>query len=103
MLDELRIDYDQRQVEVAGRRVRLTATEFDLLRLLSVNAGGALTSESLARQVWGGKDSGDGKLLRSFVKSSGASSTTMPPSPTTSSPNAAWAIACAIHATLESP
>ena len=48
--------------------MQLTATEFDLLRVLSVNAGRVLTHEALLRQVWGGRDAGDAKLLRTFVK-----------------------------------
>ena len=39
VLDDLVIHYEQRRVQVAGRPVQLTATEFDLLRVLSVNAG----------------------------------------------------------------
>ena len=58
----------QRLVRVAGRPVRLTATEFELLRVLSVNAGRVLTYEALLRQVWGGRDTGDSNLVRAFVK-----------------------------------
>ena len=68
VLDDLVIHYEQRRVQVAGRPVQLTATEFDLLRVLAVNAGRVLTNEALLRQVWGGRDAGDAKLLRTFVK-----------------------------------
>ena len=53
---------------MAGRPVRLTATEYELLRVLSVNAGRVTTYDSLIRQVWGGQDSGDPELVRTFVK-----------------------------------
>ena len=53
-------------MQVAGRPVQLTATEFDVLRVLSVNAGRVLTNEALLRQVWGGRDAGDAKLLRTL-------------------------------------
>lgn len=53
---------------VAGRRVKLTATEYELLRLLSVNAGRVLTHDWLQRQLWGGRHVGDVELLRTFVK-----------------------------------
>ena len=36
-----------------GRPVELAVTEFELLRVLSVNQGRALTSGSLLRQAWG--------------------------------------------------
>ncbi len=67
-LGELTIHYGQRRVQVAGRAVELTATEFELLRLLSVNAGRVLTHEALLRRVWGGKDAADATSVRSFVK-----------------------------------
>ena len=67
-LGDLSIDYEQRRVKVAGRPVRLTATEYDLLRVLSVNAGRVTTFDSLLRQVWGDRQSGDPLLLRTFVK-----------------------------------
>ena len=70
VLGELTIHYDQRRVAVAGRPVELTATEYELLRVLSVNAGRALTYPSLLRQAWGGRrrDASDPKLVRAVVK-----------------------------------
>ena len=67
-LGELTIDYDARTVSLADRVVRLTATEFDLLRELSVNAGRVLTHEHLLRQVWGHEYSGDSGPTRTIVK-----------------------------------
>ena len=70
LLGELAIRYEQRQVTVAGRPVELTATEFELLRVLSVNAGRVLRYSALLRQAWGGRDpgSGDPKRVRAIVK-----------------------------------
>ncbi len=70
VLGELTIHYDQRRVAVAGRPVELTATEYELLRVLSVDAGRALTYPSLLRQAWGGRrrDASDPKLVRAVVK-----------------------------------
>ena len=67
---ELAIHYEQRRVTVGGRLVELTATEFELLRVLSVNAGRVLTYDSLLRQAWSGRDRGvgDPKLVRALVK-----------------------------------
>ena len=42
MLGDLVIHYDQRRVTVAGRPVELTATEFELLRALSINGGAGI-------------------------------------------------------------
>ena len=68
VLGDLAIHYDERRVTVAGRPVRLTATEYDLLRVLSVNAGRVSTYGSLIRHLWGGPDSGNPDLVRSFVR-----------------------------------
>ena len=70
VLGELSIRYDRRRVAVAGRPVQLTPTEYELLRVLSVNAGRVLTHESLLRQAWRGGDrrSPDPKLVRAVVK-----------------------------------
>ena len=69
VLGELSIDYDARRVEVAGNAVELTATEYQLLRVLSMNAGRVLTFDSLLRQAWRGrKSAGDPKLVRAVVK-----------------------------------
>ena len=68
LLGDLTIHYEQRRVSVSGRAVQLTATEFELLRVLSVNAGRVLTYDSLLRRVWGGRDSGNVRLVRAFVK-----------------------------------
>ena len=68
VLGELSIDYGRRRVSVAGRPVRLTATEYELLRLLSVNAGRVATYDALLRQVWGEKDTGDPEPVRNFVR-----------------------------------
>ena len=67
-LGELAIDYEHRRVSMAGRPVELTATEYELLRLLSVNAGRVATYDSLLRQVWAGKDAANAKLVRAFIK-----------------------------------
>jgi len=53
---------------VGGQPVRLTATEFKLLRLLTLNAGRVSTYESLIRRLWIGPDSGDPDRVRTFIK-----------------------------------
>ena len=68
VLGDLTVNYAERRVTVAGRPVRLTATEYKLLFELSINAGRVLTHDQLLRRVWGRDYSGDSLLLRSFVK-----------------------------------
>ena len=67
-LGDLAIDYEKRRVTVAGRPVRLTATEYGLLRALSLNAGGVTTYEALLRQVWGAQATSSAHPVRTAVK-----------------------------------
>ena len=63
---DLAIDYAKRRVTVRGEQVRLTPTEYELLRVLSVNAGRVMTYELLVRQIWGERE--DTEPVRTFVK-----------------------------------
>ena len=67
-LGALAIDYDSRRVTMAGQLVELTATEYELLRALSLNAGRVSTYEALLRQVWGASRNPDPKIVRAYVK-----------------------------------
>ena len=68
LLGDLVIHYEQRRVRVAGRPVPLTATEYELLRVLSLSAGRVVTYDALLRQAWGGRKSASPKVVRAFVK-----------------------------------
>ena len=67
-LGELEIDYERRRVAVGGEVLAFTAYQYELLRILSVNAGRVVTSESLLRQIWGSKGTGNVQSVRAFVK-----------------------------------
>ena len=67
-IGEVAIDYAGREATLAGNPLELTATEFDLLRVLSVNAGRVMTYGSLLHQVWGRQENVDPRLVRTFVK-----------------------------------
>ena len=67
-LDGLAIHYDARRVTVDGREAALTATEYDLLRVLSLNAGRVMTYETLEQRVWSDRAAGDANLVRNFIK-----------------------------------
>ncbi len=66
-LGELTINYDRRRVALSGRPVKLTATEYELLRVLSLNAGRVSTYATLQRRVWGRHHHGASKLVRAYV------------------------------------
>ena len=67
-LGELAIQYEARRVTVAGREVELTATEYEVLRVLSLNAGRVVTYDALTRRVWSGRETGNDDLVRNFIK-----------------------------------
>jgi two-component system KDP operon response regulator KdpE len=52
-IDGLRVDLAHRLVTVNGSEVQLTPTEYDILRVLVLNAEKVLTHRQLLRQVWG--------------------------------------------------
>ena len=62
------IDYQRRRVTVGGTGVDLTATEYELLRLLSLQAGTVVTHQTLLRRVWARHDRPQANLVRIFVR-----------------------------------
>ena len=56
---DLEIDLARRLVTVNGRSVRLTPTEYELLRYLALHAGKPVSHTTLLRQVWGEYAVGD--------------------------------------------
>ena len=64
VLGDLVIDYDKRQVLVAGNDIKVTQTEFNILSLLSVHRGKVLTYSLIVREIWGGMDDGSIKKLQ---------------------------------------
>ena len=58
-----RIDVDARQVTVDDQPIELTASEFDLLRVLAENRGRVLSREQLLEKVWGGEYFGEMRVV----------------------------------------
>ena len=69
-LRALAIDYDRRRVTLGGRPLELTATEYELLRVLSTNHGRVLTYRALLRRAWGTRYRGSAnpRLVHAVVK-----------------------------------
>ena len=68
-LGGLAIDYGRRGATVDGRDVAITHTMYEILRILSLNAGRVVTSESLLRQALrGGRGATNIGRVRAFVK-----------------------------------
>ncbi|HEU5227839.1 MAG TPA: response regulator transcription factor [Ktedonobacteraceae bacterium] len=49
----LRVDFAQRLVQLNGKEIKLTPTEYDLLKALMRNSGKIMTRQMLLSQVWG--------------------------------------------------
>ena len=58
----------RRQVRAGEQDVRLTPTEFELLRQLMMHAGKVLTHRSLLRAVWGPEYGEEADYLRVYVR-----------------------------------
>ena len=70
VLGALAIDYGRRRVTLGDRPIELTATEYELLRVLSTNVGRVLTYGALLRQAWGNpdRDPVDPRLVHAVVR-----------------------------------
>jgi two-component system KDP operon response regulator KdpE len=62
------IDLTRRYVAMDGREVKLTPTEYELLRVLTVNAGKVLTHRQLMRMVWGPSYEQETNYLRVYIR-----------------------------------
>ena len=67
-MGDLSIDYSRRRIQVGGLEVHLTPIEYDLLRVLSINAGRALSHDQLLRRVWNVTTAGDPQVVRTHIR-----------------------------------
>ncbi|MEX0761587.1 MAG: response regulator transcription factor [Dehalococcoidia bacterium] len=65
---DIEVDLAARIVRKAGNEIRLTRTEYELLRELAVNAGKVLLHRQLLHSVWGPEYGEEAEYLRTFVK-----------------------------------
>jgi two-component system KDP operon response regulator KdpE len=61
------IDFNSHTVKVKGREVKLTATEYELLKLLALHAGKVVTHKQLLREVWGPNAEEQSQYLRVYM------------------------------------
>lgn len=64
---DLMVDLTARVVTRAGRELKLTATEYALLRLFVKHAGRILTHRYILREIWGPKSEEHRQYLRVYV------------------------------------
>jgi two-component system KDP operon response regulator KdpE len=63
----LEVDFLRREVKAQGQHVKLTATEFDLLKILVRNVGRVVTQKQILEEVWGAYASENSHYLRIYV------------------------------------
>jgi len=61
---DMTIDYNRHQVLVKGENVKLTLNEFRIVALLGKHAGKVLTYDSIIKELWGPRASGNNQILR---------------------------------------
>lgn len=65
---DLAIDLVRRRVTRAGKEIKLSRTEYDILRLLAENADKILTHDYMLRQIWGNENIKDMQYLRVYIR-----------------------------------
>lgn len=65
--DGLSIDFSKREVRLNNELVKLTPTEYDLLKFLTQNVDKVITHRMLLEAVWGPQHAQDAQYLRVFV------------------------------------
>ena len=64
---DLEVDLERRQVRVGGKEVRLTPTEYDLLKAFITHPDKLLTDRMLLQQVWGPEYGSEAHYLHVYV------------------------------------
>lgn len=66
---DLVVDVNRQTVYLANEPVRLTTAEYNLLKVLILNAGKLLTQGRLAKEIWGERSDDDAvQMLRTTIK-----------------------------------
>ena len=66
-LGQFRVDFAQRLVTNNGQEIKLTPTEYDLLKALIKNRGKIMTRQMLLSQVWGTGYGADSHYLHVYI------------------------------------
>jgi two-component system KDP operon response regulator KdpE len=65
---DLEIDLVNRRVSRGGGEIKLSPTEYEIVRLLAEHAGKILTHDYILRRVWGDDKADDVQYLRVYVR-----------------------------------
>lgn len=65
---ELTVDYGRRQVSIDGEAVNLSRREFDIVDLLSLNAGQVFSRERIYEHIWGLEGDGSSDTIMEHIR-----------------------------------
>ena len=68
VIGDITLDSERREVHVGGELCELTFKEFELLKLLMVNAGIVLHRDTIMSDVWGTDYEGESRTLDMHIK-----------------------------------
>ena len=67
-LGQVEVDFEARQVNAPGRRMRLTPREFDLMQYMVCHANQVVRHREILRAVWGPDHGDEVEYVRAFIK-----------------------------------
>ncbi|GLX65855.1 response regulator transcription factor [Paenibacillus glycanilyticus] len=67
VFEDLALDLDSREAIRSGRRIELTAKEYDLLLLFMHNPRRVLTRDAIMEKIWGYDFSGESNVLEVYI------------------------------------
>ena len=62
------IDYSKRELSISGERIALSKKEFDIVELLSINAGQVFDRERIYELVWGLEGDGNSDTIMEHIR-----------------------------------
>lgn len=65
---ELTVDYGARRVSVQGEEISFSGREFDIIELLSLNAGQVFDRERIYERIWGPEGEGNSDTIMEHVR-----------------------------------
>lgn len=65
---EITVDYSKRQVLVSGAEIPFSKRQFDIVELLTLNAGMVYDKERIYEKIWGYDGEGDSNTIKEHVR-----------------------------------
>lgn len=66
--EELVIDYSDRSLYIKGNKIELSNKEFEIIQLLSSNAGQVFDRERIYESIWGIDGNGDSVVIKEHIR-----------------------------------